>query len=76
MILQPIVMVYPNAAGVYAPSQVRESKEISEEEFLERYSDFKRRIKVSFAADGVSNPQDVTAYGRGFDCWWIICAGG
>lgn len=27
---------------------------------------------VSFEKDGISNPQRVTAYGWGWDCWYII----
>ena len=72
MILQPIAMVTSNAAGVYAPSRLQKSKKISEQEFLKRYADYGRSVKVSFAADGVSDPQPVTAYGRGLDCWWIV----
>ena len=74
VILQPIAMVWPNAAGVYAPSRLQKPKRISEQQFLERYADYGRSVKVSFAADGVSNPQDVTAYGRGY--WWIVTEGG
>ena len=72
MVLQRVAMVRPNREGIYAPSRLSESKVISEGEFLTRYADHGRVISVSFEADGVSNPQPVTAYGVELDCWWIV----
>lgn len=63
-----IAMVRPNA-GVYAPGPQRQ---ITEDEFMVRYADNPHVVQVSFEPDGVSNPQPVTAYGFGFDCWWIV----
>lgn len=45
---------------------------ITEAEFMVRYADNPHVVQVSFEPDGVSNPQPVTAYGFGFDCWWIV----
>ena len=71
--LQPIAMVRPNGQGIYAPSRIRSIKEMSESEFFERYfsNGQPRAIQVSFEEDGLSNPQLVTAYGYGLDCWYI-----
>lgn len=70
--LQPIAMVTPTKEGIYAPSRVSQSKTIDYEEFLEKYADHCKTIRVSFAADGKSNPETVTAYGFGLDCWYIV----
>lgn len=61
-----IAMVRPNA-GVYAPGPQRQ---ITEDEFVDRYADHAHVIRVSFEPDGISNPQPVTAYGFG-SVWWI-----
>lgn len=68
--LTPLAMVTPNGQGVYAPSRLRQPKEI-EYKFIKRYADHPRRILVSFEPDGVSNPQVMTAYGFGLDCWYL-----
>lgn len=72
MILKPITMRVPNSSGIYAPSKIQASREISQQEFLNKFADYPRHILVSFELDGLSNPQRVTAYGRGLDCWWIL----
>ncbi len=70
--LQPLTMVTPNAAGVYGLSRHRTIKVVSYAEFLRRYADHPRLLSVSFADDGVSHPQPVTAYSNGLDCWYIL----
>lgn len=70
--LQPIAMVTPTREGIYAPSRLKQPKTIDYQEFLKKYADYSRPIPVSFAADGKSNPQIVTAYGFGLDCWYIV----
>jgi hypothetical protein len=72
VILQPVTMLRPNAQFIYAPSKLRPVKRISEREFVTCYAGSAQAIQVSFEADGVSNPQPVTAYGRGLDCWYIV----
>jgi hypothetical protein len=70
--LQPIAMVRPSRDCIYVPSRIRPVREVSEKEFLKRYAHTPRAMLVSFEADGVSNPQRVTAYGFGLDCWYIV----
>jgi hypothetical protein len=70
--LQPIALLVPNSQFVHAPLHNRPPRQLPAAEFRARYADEPRAIRVSFAADGVSNPQRVTAYGRGLDCWWIV----
>ena len=69
MKLLPLVMRAPNSDGIYAPSKLESEKELSIAEF-EKYSDVE--IKVSFNRDGISNPQTMTAYGYGLDCWYLV----
>lgn len=70
--MKPITMVRPTRDFIYTPSRLRPSKEIEYSEFVERYADHPRNIKVSFDEDGISNPQPTTAYGFGLDAWWIV----
>lgn len=72
MILTPIAMRRPNRAGIYAPSQLRQPKEITYREFLATFADNPQQVPVSFDNDGVSNPQSLTAYSYGMDAWYII----
>lgn len=72
IILIPIAMVRPTHDFIYAPSRHRPIKEIDYSEFVNHYADHPRSIKVSFAPDGVSEPQPVTAYGFGLDAWRIV----
>lgn len=65
--LQPVSMIRPNSEGIYAPDGGR--IEMDEGQF-ERYQPLD--IMVSFAPDGYENPQQVTAYSYGLDCWYII----
>lgn len=66
-----IAMIVPTKQGIYAPSQIdNQPRQITEDEFMNRYADHARAIQVSFEPDGVSNPQLVTAYGFG-SVWWI-----
>ena len=72
MTLQSLAMVVPNSAGIYAPSRIRRSVTITEREFLMRYADYGQVINVSFEEDGISDPQPVTSYGHGFNCWGMV----
>jgi hypothetical protein len=69
--LQPLAMRVPTNNCVYTISRFVKSKKVSEQEFVERYTDYSVSMLVSFDEDGYSNPKRVTAYGRGFDGWWI-----
>jgi|GEM_PF-1105235 len=70
--LQPIAMITPNQQGIYAPSRLEQPKTIDYKQFLKKYADHPRPIKVSFEPDGKSLPQVITAYGFGLDCWYIV----
>lgn len=70
--LTPVAMVVPNEAGVYALSRIRKPKQITEKKFNERYASNPIDILVSFAPDGVSEPQTITGYGYGLDAWYIL----
>jgi hypothetical protein len=72
MVLQPIAMVKPTRDCVYTPSRLRQERTIPYAAFLRQYADTARVILVSFDEDGISDPQPVTAYGRGLDCWYIV----
>lgn len=69
--LQPIAIVAFTTEIIYAPSRLRKPKTMSYQDFL-RYADYGLGIQVSFEPDGKSNPQNITAYGVGCDCWYII----
>lgn len=71
--LTRIAMRVPTRQCIYAPSKTRpEPRRITEAEFMARYADHAHAAMVSFEPDGVSNPQSITAYGFGLDCWWIV----
>lgn len=70
--LQPLAMIAPSTRAIYAPSRLQPTKTITAAEFLESYADHSRVILVSNAADGVSDPQRMTAYGFGWDCWYVV----
>jgi len=70
--LQPIAMVVFNSLGIYAPSRLRKQKKLMQQEFLEKFADHPISIQVSFEADGISNPQTLTAYGYGLDCLYVV----
>lgn len=70
--LIPVVMATVTRECIYAPSRLRKPMVISYEEFLKKYAEYAHSIQVSFEPDGKSNPQLVTAYGHGLDCWYII----
>lgn len=70
--LQPLAMVTPTRKGIYAPSRIGKKRIITQVEFLIEFADNPRPLKVSFEPDGKSNPQIVTAYGNGLDCWYIV----
>lgn len=67
--LQLIVMTRPNGDGIYSVSKLRPCKRVSQQEFMERYADNARAIKVSMNG---GDPQLMTAYGYGLDCWYIV----
>lgn len=66
--LIPLAMCVPNSQGIYAISELESSKELSIDDFR-KYTT--RPISVSFAADKVSNPRVMIAYGYRFDCWYL-----
>ena len=70
--LIPIAMVTPTRESIYAPSRISKPRVIGRAEFMLKYSDHPRQIKVSFEADGKSNWQEITAYGFGPDAWYIL----
>ena len=61
-------MRVPNSNGIYAPSRQSLPKKISVGDFEKNTS---VNIQVSFSRDGISNPQTMTAYGYGLDCWYL-----
>jgi hypothetical protein len=70
-------MRIPNSQGVYLPSKLRPKKKVTHKEFLYRYADHSREIRVCFDEAASSNTlllksELVTAYGFGFDCWYTI----
>lgn len=60
--LVPIAMRRPTEDFIYAPSKIRPTIEISQEEFNQKYADNGKSIQVSFAKDGISDPQSTTTY--------------
>jgi hypothetical protein len=79
--LQPLAMRIPNKYGIYAPSKLRPLKKISYEEFLSRYADYPRALRVCFHEASSSQvllekSEWVTAYGFGLDCWYRIISTG
>lgn len=77
VILQPVAMRIPNSHGVYSPSKLRSKKAMSYEEFLARYANHPRAIRICFdetpsSATIFERSESITAYGLGLDCWYII----
>jgi hypothetical protein len=77
IILQPVAMRVPNCQFVYSPSKLRPKKIISHEEFLARYANHSRKIRVCFDEIPSSNTifqrsKVVTAYGLDLYGWYII----
>lgn len=69
--LVPLAMVTVTEEGIYAPSRLQQPRPVSYSEFLDRFADHPKVISVSFAPDGKSDPQQLTAYGFGMDCWYL-----
>jgi hypothetical protein len=59
-------MVAPNRFGIQAPSRLQSPVFINDVDFM-LLADAARIALVSFEADGISNPQRVTAYNG-----WIV----
>lgn len=79
VVLQPVAMRIPNSHNVYSPSKLRPQKGVSYEEFLARYANHPRGIRICF--DEILSPVTifqrsalVTAYGFGLDCWYVVAA--
>lgn len=77
IILQPIAMRIFNSDGIYLPNRRRSQKEVSYEEFLQRYSRHGQKVRVCFdenpsAATLLQHSEWVIAYGFGWDAWYII----
>jgi hypothetical protein len=77
LILRPLTMRRFNSEGVYAPSRLRRPQSLSYEAFLARYADYPGEILVSFAPDGFSRPERLTAYSPPglLGSWTIVEAG-
>lgn len=60
--LTPVALVTPTKEFVHAPSAIRPSIEVTQEEFVTEYADNKKAILVSFEKDGKSNPTLTTTY--------------
>lgn len=81
IVLQPLAMRVPNAHNVYSPTQLIPKKVMNPAEFLARYADHARSIRVCFdqtpSSDTIfERSENVTGYGFGFDCWYIIESNG
>jgi hypothetical protein len=81
VILQPITMRFPNCHGVHSLSKLKTQKEVSYKEFLTRYADRPRKIRICF--DEIPSPDTllqqsefITAYGYELDCWYIVTSNG
>lgn len=77
IILQPLAMRIPNRYNIYSASKLEPKKEISYEEFLSRYSDYPKNIRVCFEETAsvtalLQRSEWITAYGFGFDCWYVV----
>ena len=77
VILQPITMRIPNNYDIYFPSKLRSKKEINYEEFLLRYADTPKKVRVCFDISPslnaiLQNSRIITAYNFGLDCWYIV----
>jgi hypothetical protein len=78
VILQPIVMRVPNKYGIYSPSKLRPKKEVSYREFLLRYADHARIVRVCFQEELTSEKKMfqhsklITAYNFGLGCWYVV----
>lgn len=67
----PVAMVKPNRACIYAPSRIRQSF-WTKRTNLQAISNHSKEIQVSFAEDGISDPEYMTAYGYTWYCWFIV----
>ncbi len=70
-------MTIPNIQNVYTPSKVLLQKTVSRQEFLLKYAEHPREIKVCFVETDspevlVKNTQRVTAYNPGMSCWYMV----
>jgi hypothetical protein len=77
VVLQPVAMRVPNSHSVYSPSKLRSPEAVSYEEFLARYANHPRAIRICFDETPSSTTifersELITAYGLGLDCWYII----
>jgi hypothetical protein len=77
VILQPLAIRIPNRYGVYSPSKLEPQKEISYQEFLSRYADYPRKIRVCLDETPSSETllqksEWFTAYSFGLDCWYVV----
>lgn len=81
VILQPIAMRIPNRQGIYSPSKLKPKKEVSYKEFLARYADHPRKIRICFVETPspdmlLQRSEFITAYGNELDCWYIVTSNG
>jgi hypothetical protein len=79
VILKPLAMRIPNSHGIYSLSQLSPQRVVSEDEFLLRYADHARRVRVCLdeipsSTTIFERSQLITVYGFGLDCWYIVAA--
>ena len=77
ILLHPIAMRIPNEHCVYSPSRLDQIKAVTYQEFLAKYANHPRAIRVCFddypsSTSILENSELITAYGFGMDCWYII----
>ena len=68
--LTPLAMRIPNRQGIYGLSKLQVPKMLTWYEFTANYTS--SDILVSQEPDGISNPETMTAYGFGLDCWYLV----
>ena len=68
--LQRIAMRVPNRAGIYMPSRTQKPTTVDYNEFLEKYTNYVKSVKVRFASN--ERWYHVTAYKNGM-FWYIVC---
>lgn len=79
--LQPISITIFDGQNIYVPCTARSIKKISYEDFLSKYADHPIRVKFCFDEAAVEKADvqkyiTVTAYGFGFDGWYIAMSQG
>ena len=76
IVLQPVTIQVFDGQSIYSPSKLRPIKKLPYTEFLEKYADQPKLVRVCFDKTRCSdmlfrNSEVITAYGVGTDCWYI-----